>query len=222
MLSNLPTSRYSHRTYVVSSGDNFSEQKAVAFEETLAGLAELRRRPYGSYDISRVPRARRVHQSLLTTPYSVLRCFFACVRMLSTAPEHYKKQIASLEREVRSRQPRMTRAVPGGRQAHMRYSPFPALILTNGPATGLVVVAASIWLRFFGFAPSGETLLRTIFIESWARVSSLSLTGKILVATGMCERTLVQWEPLSERYGGAERMDAQPPGQVEFIGPLVR
>lgn len=222
MLSTLPTSRYSHRTYVVSSGDNFSTQKAAEFEKTLAGLAELRRKPYGSYDISVVPRARRVHQSLLTTPLSVLKCFLACIRMLSTLPEGYRKQLVSLERDMREHQLRMNRGVPTGKQAKARYSPFPSLILTNGPATGLVVVAASIWLRFFGFARSGECVLRTIFVESWARVSSLSLTGKIMVASGMCERMLVQWEPLKERYGGAVGIDDQRPGQVEFIGPLVK
>ena len=205
-----------------SSGDGFSAQKAKAFEDTLQGLAELRRKPYGSYDVVEIPRARRVHQSLLTAPFSVISCFFACVRVLSTAPIGYVKQLAELERGMRTVQLRMNRGMPQGRDAVGRYSPYPGLILTNGPATGLVMVAASLWLRFFGLAPSGESGLRAIYVESWARVSSLSLTGKILVKTGMCERVLVQWDSLRERYGGAVDRGGEGRGQVEYIGPLVR
>ena len=51
--------KYTHRTYVVSSGDGFSAE-AVEFEESLDrdGVGE------GAYDVLTVHRARRVHQSL--------------------------------------------------------------------------------------------------------------------------------------------------------------
>ena len=52
--------------------------------------------------------------------------------------------------------------------------------------------------------------MRTIYVESWARVRGLSLSGKILVAVGACERVLVQWEGLGRA------------GKGEFKGVLVR
>jgi len=52
--------------------------------------------------------------------------------------------------------------------------------------------------------------MRTIYVESWARVEGLSLSGKILMAVGACERVLVQWEGLSRA------------GRGEFRGVLVR
>jgi beta-1,4-N-acetylglucosaminyltransferase len=69
-------------------------------------------------------------------------------------------------------------------------------------------------LRFFspvlpkGWAPN-EGSMRTIYVESWARVRRLSLSGRILV--WVVDRFLVQWEGL-EGVGG---------GKGEFIGVLV-
>jgi beta-1,4-N-acetylglucosaminyltransferase len=77
----------------------------------------------------------------------------------------------------------------------------PDMILTNSPGTGVCVVIASIILSFFGYKPS-----RTIFIESWARVKTLSLSGKIL--RPLVNRFIVQWPQLQE-------------DGIEYIGPLV-
>ena len=52
--------------------------------------------------------------------------------------------------------------------------------------------------------------MRSIYIESWARVKGLSLSGRILVATGAVDRVLVQWEGLAGT------------GRGEFRGCLVR
>jgi beta-1,4-N-acetylglucosaminyltransferase len=70
----------------------------------------------------------------------------------------------------------------------------PDLIVTNGPATGVIVVLASLMIRFFGWQRTGE--MRTVYVESWARVRSLSLSGKILLWCGFTDRFLVQWEAL--------------------------
>jgi beta-1,4-N-acetylglucosaminyltransferase len=82
------------------------------------------------------------------------------------------------------------------------------IIITNGPGTGVCVVLASIILRFF-FVRSSS--MRTIFIESWARVRTLSLSGKILKY--FVDRFVVQW-PQLVRIQGADT--------VEYAGPLVR
>src|SRR5436305_793642 len=66
MLHRLPllAQKYTHRTYVVSSGDSFSAQKADEFEKQLDTTGARDE----AYDIVIVRRARRVHQTLLTTP----------------------------------------------------------------------------------------------------------------------------------------------------------
>ena len=89
-----------------------------------------------------------------------------------------------------------------------RYT-YPDLIIANGPATAVLVIAASLLLRFLNLRGT-EGKMRTIYVESWARVNSLSLSGKVLVACGMVNRMLVQWENLARN------------GQGEFIGALVQ
>ena len=146
---------YTTRTYVCSSGDGFSAAKAAEFEKTLGG----------QYNIITVRRARRVHQSLLTAPFTTILCLYDCFHLLHTQPD---------------------------------------LILTNGPGTGVCVVLAAILRLFFG----GRNM-RTIFIESWARVKTLSLSGKILKP--FVDRFIVQWPDLVKMEGD----------RVQYIGPLV-
>ena len=179
LLTDLDPRSYTHRSYVVSSGDDFSARKAAEFEQELAKRAS--NAPM-SYDISFVPRARRVHQSLLTTSFSSLRCLFACFSVLRC---------------------------PSAGASPSTPNTYPDLILSNGPATATILIFASLLLRFFSLSgTSGK--MRTIYVESWARVKGLSLSGKILVAVGACERVLVQWEGLGRA------------GKGEFKGVLVR
>ena len=192
ILSSLPRLRekYSRRTYVVSSGDGFSALKAAEFERNMADVV-------GSgvencYAIVTVRRARRVHQGVLTAPWTTMRCLWDCVKLLrGTEPDH------------RSR------------------CDYPDLVLTNGPGTGVCVVAACLLLLFLGlggppvplddeadsFAGAGQ--MRTIFIESWARVRTLSLSGRILKL--LVNRFLVQWPQIADPADGG----------AEYIGPLV-
>jgi beta-1,4-N-acetylglucosaminyltransferase len=173
--AHISPSLYTHRTYVVSSGDGFSALKAKVFEETLAESSASRKKT-GSYDIEIVPRARKIHQSLLTTPISAIACLVSSIKLL-----------------------------------YYHTNGYPDLIVTNGPGTGVIVIAASLILRFFGVsskikhpnniqpgkAPSegGEGgQMRTIFVESWARVKTLSFSGKILLP--IVDRFLVQWKGL--------------------------
>lgn len=51
--------------------------------------------------------------------------------------------------------------------------------------------------QFFGVAKT-----RTIYVESFARVKSLSLSGRILYL--VVDRFLVQWPLLKEKYSRAE------------------
>jgi beta-1,4-N-acetylglucosaminyltransferase len=199
LLHRLDTSKYTHRSYVVSSGDAFSASKATEFERGLYDLARSRASAdrkalktatgqpiaktkveiYGSYDIEVVPRARKIFQSIWTTPATSLQCLLACFRVLMST---------SSTSEVR-----------------MGY---PDLIISNGPATAVIVIFASLILRFFGL-PGTRGKMRTIYVESWARVRRLSLSGKLLLR--IVDRFLVQWERLAKELNG----------RAEYIGVLV-
>ncbi|KAG9779512.1 UDP-N-acetylglucosamine transferase subunit alg14 [Exophiala dermatitidis] len=216
MLSQVPnlSTDFTHRTYIISSGDDFSALKAHELEKSLepgpkdSSAAAPRLDSAGrdsdhrikqeestsQYDIVTVHRARKVHQSILTTPVSSLLCLWDCIGVL--------------------RGKKTTR-----RQGHSRL--YPDLILTNGPGTGVIVILASIILRFFGLCPSrlgpngrgDRHQMRTIFIESWARVKTLSLSGRLL--RPVVDRFIVQWPQLAEQQGSRSR------SRVEYIGPLV-
>ncbi|KAK0654097.1 hypothetical protein DIS24_g5562 [Lasiodiplodia hormozganensis] len=215
---------WSHRTYVVSEGDGFSAERAREFEERLLEeVATAKRRKNekeegndskaameknngqhstedeqeqglngdanpgqkttdsssntppdpGTYTLHIVPRARAIHQSLLTTPLSALRCLLACVSILQTPTP-------------------------------------PDLILTNGPGTAVVVILTALLLRFADVGDGrGTSRVRTVYVESWARVTRLSLSGRLLLR--VVDRFVVQWEGLVERTGG----------KAEFLGVLV-
>ncbi|KAL2857774.1 oligosaccharide biosynthesis protein Alg14-like protein [Aspergillus pseudoustus] len=208
----LDPAKYTYRTYVVSSGDNFSATKASEFESTLIGCSAESQ----SYNIVTVPRARRVHQSYLTAPLSTLQSFYSCLLVLRGL--HPDQQV---------------------RPADLLPSPYPDIILTNGPATAVCVILAARLLRLYhsclgvlfprrmhphprsmagaaadGMTPlSGVFRLRTIFVESWARVATLSLSGKILLP--FADRFLVQWPALGGKkaWWGAKK--------AEYVGFLV-
>ncbi|KAL9627612.1 MAG: hypothetical protein Q9164_007550 [Protoblastenia rupestris] len=212
--------KFAYRTYVVSSGDGFSAHKAREFEMEIAGhqadlvkkegAGEVQDGIHGNYDIVTVRRARRVHQSLLSTPWTASLCVWDCIRVI----------IGRSSRQI---------SLPSQRSPSFQNPGYPDLILTNGPGTGVCVVLASLILLFFDFSgplspASGENVkkepdrlsrwqhsgqMRTIFIESWARVKSLSLSGKILLP--FVDRFLVQWPALDGKGGG----------KAEFVGALV-
>lgn len=209
LLRDLDTRKYAHRTYVVSSGDAFSAQRAVAFEKALedkaaaaaaaqrgsgqvaenaapqmmalngrarANTAGREERPYcvgpEHYSIATIPRARRIHQPLHTTPFSALKSLLAALGPLLSTPK----------------------------SAAARGSDLPDLIVTNGPATAVILILAALVLRFFDIrGAESRGLCRTVYVESFARVKTLSLSGKLLVR--VVDRFLVQWKEL-EGYGG--------------------
>ena len=198
---------------MIGSGDDFSAGRAREFERGLAAKKKKEEEDdedgedqeeeivsstngeggamtgiSGSdYSIHIVPRARQIHQSLLTSPLSSLRCLCACLNLLYWHPRGY-----------------------------------PDLILTNGPATSLILILASTILHYFSFLPlvsparqsmrdpinSGR--MRVIYVESWARVKRPSLSGRIIVWCGLSDRVLVQWKGLQDRGWG------------EYKGVLIR
>lgn len=219
---------FTHRTYVVSSGDSFSAQKARDFEGQLGSTTSNPSPSTPSYTIATIHRARKIHQPLLTTPFSSLRCLRDSLRVL---------------------------------RQHDRYPDL--ILTNGPGTGVIVVLASIILLFFGfhgptishpsspSSSPSSASSssspppppppeshhptgrMRSVYIESWARVRTLSLSGRILKP--LVDRFLVQWPQLatSEDHGGHESqtdmMDTasspRPPGsapvKAEFIGPLV-
>ena len=182
---------YTYRTWVVGAGDGISAQRAKEFEDMASGLVSRkaavnsninkdRNTVQGGYEIVGVPRARNIHQSVFTAPLSCLRCMLACAAVLLSSPEKWRDR------------------------------DFPDLALCNGPATATILIFTSILLRFFdvrGCNSRGK--MRTIYVESWARVKKLSLSGKFLER--VVDRFLVQWPQLTSRSNG----------RAEYLGILV-
>jgi beta-1,4-N-acetylglucosaminyltransferase len=73
----------------------------------------------------------------------------------------------------------------------------PDVILCNGPGTCLPICMAGYALRFWGVKH-----VKVIFVESFCRVKSLSLTGRLLYR--VADRFIVQWQGLREKYPQAE------------------
>lgn len=166
LASALDFGRYSPRTYIVSEGDTLSAQKALALEHIKAAdHAFSDDQP--QYKLLFIPRARRVHQSLLSTPPDAVRSLLACMRFVSVRP---------LFKKGAFRQPVVD------------------LLILNGPGTCVILCAAIFLNRLIGL-PSP----RVMYVESFARVKSLSLSGKLLYH--FTDRFVVQWPGLVQRGG---------------------
>jgi beta-1,4-N-acetylglucosaminyltransferase len=77
LLSTVSLGEFGRRTWVVSDGDAFSAARAVGVENGVKG---------GEWEVITIPRARRVHQTLLTAPISSVVCLWTCLRLLSRHP----------------------------------------------------------------------------------------------------------------------------------------
>lgn len=73
----------------------------------------------------------------------------------------------------------------------------PDLLLINGPGTCLPVALWTFVSRFLGLSEGN-----IVFIESFCRVKTLSLTGKILWKLGIVDIFLVHWPELIETKDG--------------------
>jgi beta-1,4-N-acetylglucosaminyltransferase len=223
LLRDLDTRKYTHRTYVVSSGDAFSAQRAAEFERGLEdGEKERSRKQDGvqqdgtgrkpvmeitdtdgtthtleekkneraictgtdHYNIAVVPRARKVHQPLITAPFTSLYTLLASFTPLLRAPPLLAGQAPTTPHEAAA-------------------ADLPDLIITNGPATAVILILASLILRFFNIkGANSRAKCKTVYVESFARVKTLSLSGKLLLK--VVDRFLVQWEELEGAGGRAE------------------
>ncbi|XP_063705247.1 UDP-N-acetylglucosamine transferase subunit ALG14 homolog [Culicoides brevitarsis] len=68
----------------------------------------------------------------------------------------------------------------------------PDLILTNGPGTCVPVCLVAFWLKIFFF----NTNCRIVYVESYCRVKTLSLSGKLLI--WMSDLFVAQWPDVAK------------------------
>jgi beta-1,4-N-acetylglucosaminyltransferase len=160
-----------HRRYLISSGDTMSENHLEDYEESLTSLCKSHEASSGTYDKRTVTRARKVHQPLWSTPFTALLSILDIFPALLIPPEN----------EVGKK---------------LRY---PSRVFSNGPATGFFVALTIHLLKMCYVVP--ESCMKIIYIESWARISTLSLTGKLLLYTGIADVFVTQHEEVAARYG---------------------
>ncbi|KAK3986637.1 oligosaccharide biosynthesis protein Alg14 like-domain-containing protein [Cladorrhinum sp. PSN332] len=162
-----------HRRYVITSGDKDSRNHVARLENLINNAYPTGRA--GTWDTFTIPRARKVHQSLLTAPFTCLVTAIQALLALSIHPnarpaKHYGDQFK-----------------------------WPHVVVTNGPATGFIVCLVAHVLKMFYLVP--ENCLKMVYIESWARTRSLSLTGKLFLWTGIADVFCVQHERLAQKTG---------------------
>ncbi|KAF8176034.1 glycosyltransferase family 1 protein [Pholiota molesta] len=152
LLSALDPKRYTYRTYIVSEGDSLSVKKALQLEDQLGSTKQ-------DYDILTIPRARQVHQPLITTPLGALKSLLTCLQYITLRPLFSPQKPADV-------------------------------LILNGPGTSFILCIAVYVNKFLGLhAPL------IIYVETFARVNSLSLSGKLI--RPLADRFLLQW-PLAK------------------------
>lgn len=162
-----------HRRYLISSGDHMSENHLEDYEADLKLLCAKEGQQPGMYDKCIVTRARRVHQPLWSTPFTALLSIVDIFPVLLSPPDN--------------------KGASGGQ---LRY---PSHVFSNGPATGFFVGLAIHLMKMFYLVP--EDTMRFVYVESWARISTLSLTGKLFYYTGTADVFLVQHAQVAAKYG---------------------
>ncbi|KAJ4002100.1 glycosyltransferase family 1 protein [Lentinula boryana] len=160
MISSLDFDKYSPRIYIISEGDTLSERKALTLEATKTANSGSTSKNADAYTFLVIPRARKVHQSLLTTPSTALLSLMHCFYHVTLASSYHRKTFADV-------------------------------LLLNGPGTCLTLCLAVYLNKFLGL-----TSPRMVYIESFARVRTLSLSGKLL--RSLVDRFVVQWPQLLE------------------------
>lgn len=157
----------SHRRWAVGKDDEKSYNKILAFETRLLHRSSCHSLDPGTFDIVRFGRARYVHQSWLTTPFTALLSLVDILHILTAPPS--------------CQQFSWRRVCPG-------------VVVTNGPGTGFLFLLVAQVLRRMLLIPTGH--MRAIYVESWARVKSLSLTGRLIKAFRLADLFIVQQLPL--------------------------
>ncbi|KAK3392512.1 oligosaccharide biosynthesis protein Alg14 like-domain-containing protein [Sordaria brevicollis] len=172
-----------HRRYIISTGDRSSLAKARLLESTIRDAYPGEDARAGTSDIFLIRRARKVHQPLYTAPFTCLVSAFHAANALTRMPS------------LRST------------KANGKQFKYPHVIVTNGPANGFIVCLVAHLLKIFYIVP--ENRAKMVYIETWARSKTMSLTGKLFLRTGIADVVGVQHESLARIFKGSQ-----------YIGPV--
>ncbi|KAG0064280.1 RNA helicase [Linnemannia elongata] len=147
-----------------------------------------------AYTVHRIPRSRHVHQSMLTTPFTLAKSLLVAMPLI--------KRLTCLTKSEAHPNTGVGRPLSTDAAGRSRRS----VLLMNGPGTCLALALAVIGARMAG-VPDDQTP-DLVFVESFARVKTLSLAGRLLYP--LCDAFLVQWPGLVQRYPRAKYIGILP------------
>jgi len=173
LTSGLDFSRYSPRIYIVSEGDTLSASKAMSLEHSKA-FGRSRPIPEPEY---------QSNYRILTIP----RARRVHQSIWTVLPTFTRSLVGCLY--LISIAPLFENDSP--------RAPFADLLILNGPGTCVTLCVAVMVNKLLGLPHP-----KMIYVESYARVRSLSLSGKIL--RYCVDRFVVQWPTLLSGSGREE------------------
>ncbi|GAA5823427.1 hypothetical protein JCM11251_000630 [Rhodosporidiobolus azoricus] len=169
--------RFTKRVWIVQSGDSMSEARALEIEKRIGG---------GEFRILRIPRARKVHQSYLSSIFTTLYTLAFTLWHIAIKPLFFPLFPPST-------------SSPANPPLPSRRRLFADVILLNGPGSCVPIAFSAFLPRLFSL-PSPSL----IYIESLARTRRLSLSGKLV--RPLVDRFFVQWEGLRESLVKKQRV----------------
>ncbi|KAK8094171.1 hypothetical protein PG997_000856 [Apiospora hydei] len=178
MLTNSPPADNIHRIWVICNGDETSRQRIIDWE----AKRKLGKSLVSGYEIVAIRRARAVHQHWATVPVSAIQCAYDIYKALNRGYPYRGAQ-------GNSREPR---------SGHTAGKVYPQIIVTNGPGTGLIIAGVAWLMKMLWLLPANSC--KVVFIESIARVKTLSLTGKLFYYTGIATSIVVQHKAVGRKY----------------------
>uniref|UniRef100_A0A0N4ZLN8 UDP-N-acetylglucosamine transferase subunit ALG14 n=1 Tax=Parastrongyloides trichosuri TaxID=131310 RepID=A0A0N4ZLN8_PARTI len=146
------------------------------------------------------------------------KCYMERYYIIADTDKLSEEKIHTLEKETFDYGKYVIRKIPRSREVGQSYltsifttikaqiSSFkiifelqPNVLFINGPGTAIPIVFSVFILDLLCIKDC-----RILFMESFARVTTLSLTGKILYYTRLADVFIVQWKDLVKKYPRAE------------------
>ncbi|KAI4860627.1 oligosaccharide biosynthesis protein Alg14 like-domain-containing protein [Hypoxylon rubiginosum] len=160
-----------HRRWAVGADDVLSFKKVLAFEHRVGNAFQRCGMNSGTFNIRPFNRARHVHQGWSSASVTVIKSMCDVLDILLGAPT--RRQRSSLQ--------------------------FPNVIVSNGPGTGFLFLLTAHVLKLLCLVP--EPYMKTVYVESWARVKTLSLSAKLVKFFQVADVFVAQHRQLASRDG---------------------
>ena len=195
LLRNLALSKYTPRHYIVADTDTLSLRKAEALEEE-------QERTKISSDQRKITHPRSRGQRTESWKASISNT----KRDVGLNPGNGASEKARIDVIPRSREVGQSFFSSFFSSIYALFFAFrivlavrPEVMLLNGPGTCLPIALVAVFGNMVGWMSC-----KIIYLESIARVKSMSLTGKILYKFRLTHLFLVQWPELQSLYPRTE------------------